>query len=233
MIPGVVEDILAAMLHPGPSASALEGTQPELRKQAFGKTTLDCVMLSRSVPKGEIAPLGLFPTYCLSDEGHIEAIYNFGSRSLVATRFGSFLDHVVTMEAAVFYGKAVLARGRVTSLKTYTPTATEFAPTPEMAATSSEVRVAGGVMQGNLISRVQPVYPSSARADRKSGTVVLSGTIGEDGRIVYLTPMMIPDVDLALAAIEAVRQWRYRPYTLNGEPTRVSTTITVNFNLGH
>jgi periplasmic protein TonB len=86
------------------------------------------------------------------------------------------------------------------------------------------------MMEGNLIHRVQPVYPPLARQARIQGTVVLRAIISRDGRIENLQvvsghPMLAP------AAIEAVRQWRYQPYILNDQPVEVETQITVNFSL--
>src|SRR5271167_4006015 len=98
------------------------------------------------------------------------------------------------------------------------------------AATPQRVRVSQGVSQGLLIHRVQPQYPPLARQARVQGTVVLQAVIGKDGTIQNLHvvsghPMLIQ------AAMDAVKQWRYRPYLLNGEPVLVETTINVNFEL--
>ncbi|HEX6905360.1 MAG TPA: TonB family protein [Terriglobales bacterium] len=97
-------------------------------------------------------------------------------------------------------------------------------------ATPQRVRVSQGVSQGLLIHRVQPMYPPLARQARIQGTVVLQAEISKDGTIENLRlisghPMLAP------SAIEAVRQWRYKPYFLNGEPVAVETQITVNFTL--
>jgi protein TonB len=86
------------------------------------------------------------------------------------------------------------------------------------------------MMEGNLIRRVQPTYPSPARSARIQGQVVLSATISKVGTIENLRvlaghPMLVG------AAIDAVKQWRYRPYILNNEPVEVETQITVNFSL--
>ncbi|MBS1852225.1 MAG: energy transducer TonB [Acidobacteria bacterium] len=86
------------------------------------------------------------------------------------------------------------------------------------------------MMEGNLIYRVQPVYPALARQARIQGEVVLFAVISREGVIERLQvlsghPMLVP------AALEAVRRWRYRPYVLNGEPIEVDTQVTVNFHL--
>jgi TonB family protein len=89
----------------------------------------------------------------------------------------------------------------------------------------------GGVKPGMIIEKVPPVYPASARAARISGTVVIQATIGKDGRVTDATVVSSPDDSLSQAALDAVRQWRYLPYTLNGEPVAVKTTINVSFGL--
>jgi periplasmic protein TonB len=97
-------------------------------------------------------------------------------------------------------------------------------------ATPQRVRVSSGVSAGLLIRRVQPNYPPLARQARIQGTVVLQAEISKDGTIQNLQlisghPMLAP------AAIEAVKQWRYKPYLLNGEPVAVDTQVQVNFTL--
>lgn len=91
-------------------------------------------------------------------------------------------------------------------------------------------RVSTGVMTGLLIRKIQPNYPPLAKQARIQGTVVLQAQISKEGTIENLQlisghPMLAP------AAIEAVKQWRYKPYLLNGEPVAVDTQVIVNFNL--
>jgi periplasmic protein TonB len=97
-------------------------------------------------------------------------------------------------------------------------------------ATPQKVRVSQGVAQGLLIHQVKPTYPALARQARIQGQVVLQATISKDGTIQNLH-MISGHPMLAPAAIDAVKQWRYKPYFLNGEPVEVETQITVNFTL--
>ena len=87
-------------------------------------------------------------------------------------------------------------------------------------------------MAGMLLTKFAPEYPKQARDNHISGVVVLHAIIGKDGHVRDLSPIRSPDKLLTNAAIEAVRQWIYKPYLLAGEPTEVETTITVNFNMG-
>ncbi|HZP16854.1 MAG TPA: energy transducer TonB [Terriglobales bacterium] len=86
------------------------------------------------------------------------------------------------------------------------------------------------MMQGSLIHRVEPRYPAIAVQTRTEGSVIIKAVISREGRIEQAEVMSGPAL-LAMAAMDAVRQWRYRPYVLNGEPVEVETEITVNFTL--
>jgi protein TonB len=84
--------------------------------------------------------------------------------------------------------------------------------------------------EGNLIRKVQPAYPPLARSARIQGIVELQAVISKQGAIKNLR-VLAGHPMLVSAAVEAVRQWRYRPYILNNEPVEVETQITVNFSL--
>jgi protein TonB len=92
------------------------------------------------------------------------------------------------------------------------------------------VRISQGVTRGMVISKTEPKYPKIALAARVTGVVLLKAVISKEGKIRELEvvsghPLLVP------AAIEAVKQWRYRPYLLNGEPVEVETNITVTFQI--
>ena len=96
----------------------------------------------------------------------------------------------------------------------------------------SRIRVGGDIEAPHLITKVQPVYPESARSAGVSGIVILHAIISKDGKPLSLRVMNSQiDPDLARSAVEAVSQWRYTPTLLNGEPIEVDTTIMVNFSL--
>jgi len=99
------------------------------------------------------------------------------------------------------------------------------------AAPVKKLIISSGVMAGMIVLKTQPVYPPIAKAARQSGTVVLQATISKTGAIENLHVISGPAM-LQQAAQDAVRQWRYRPYLLNGEPVEVETTVNVIFTLG-
>jgi protein TonB len=103
------------------------------------------------------------------------------------------------------------------------------AKTPDPAPVK-RVRLASRVVEANLIHDVPPQYPAAAGRARIEGTVVLMAVIGMDGTVKDVRVENGLPI-LAQAAIEAVKQWRYKPYMVDGEPVEVDSRITINFTL--
>lgn len=110
-------------------------------------------------------------------------------------------------------------------------TSTANAPEKPQVLGPGQLRIGGKVMQSKLITKVQPVYPPSAKADRIQGTVLLDAVISKEGVPGELTVLQSPSDDLSQASLEAVRQWRYSPVLLNGQPIEVVTEVRINFTL--
>jgi TonB family protein len=102
------------------------------------------------------------------------------------------------------------------------------APTPKPAPGS--LRISQGVSQGLVVRKVAPAYSSMALQLHKEGAVELMATISKDGSVTGVK-VLSGDLMLANSAVEAVKQWKYRPYLLNGEPVEIQTQITVNFKM--
>ena len=97
-------------------------------------------------------------------------------------------------------------------------------------ATVPELRapVSQGLAGGQLLRRVAPLYPAQARMARLEGRVILSAMVMEDGSVTDLR-LVHGDATLAKSAMDAVKQWRYTPYLLNGRPVKRETMVTVDF----
>lgn len=93
------------------------------------------------------------------------------------------------------------------------------------------IRISGNVQAAKLLHRVVPSYPREAKEARVEGTVRLSAIVGKDGDVVRLTLLMSPSAELARSAMEAVRQWKYQPTLLNGNPVEIETAVDVNYTL--
>jgi len=231
--PSILVDMVEQTAHPMPigDRNQPDNTIPELRKQKFGKVELDCIMLKQPLKNVAFPPLGLFPTYCLDPgKDSLRISTELGSVTIVRNRTGRFQGQSVPVDLSAESDGILAATAHLTSLSSFTPTDADFAPGPDLESESHRLaRVSGGVMAGLILNKVQPIYPEKSKQDRTTGSVVLKAVIGRDGRIRSLHIISTPDAALAMASIAAVRRWTYKPYLLNGVPTEVDTTVTVNF----
>jgi len=105
------------------------------------------------------------------------------------------------------------------------------APPPPPPKGPSRIKLGGQVQAAKVVAQPQPAYPALARQARIQGNVVLHAIIDKDGRVGQLEVVSGHPL-LVQAALDAVKQWRYQPTQLNGDPVEVDTTITVTFVLG-
>jgi TonB family C-terminal domain len=105
-----------------------------------------------------------------------------------------------------------------------------FAAAQDNPSPKPHLRVSSGVAEGLIKHKVNPKYPREAREQGIEGDVILRATIDTKGNITNLKVSQ-GDPILAAAAIDAVKDWKYRPYVLNGEPVDVDTTIKIQFHL--
>jgi TonB family protein len=137
----------------------------------------------------------------------------------------SFLDDKPTSKCVVSMDDSANSRGIITGALSSKPGMSE-----SISGLPMRVRVSQGVATGLLVTRVQPQYPDDARQGRIQGQVVLRTLIDKNGDVDGLT-LVSGHPLLAPAAIEAVKQWKYKPYLLNGQPMGVETQVTVAFQL--
>lgn len=123
------------------------------------------------------------------------------------------------------------ADGALTALGTGTTAHGPLVRVASAKAPRGPVRISSGVSSGMLLTPIRPAYPAIARVAHVEGTVVVEATISSAGVIEDLRVVSGPAM-LQQAAIEAIRAARYQPYRLNGVPTAVQTTISINFRLG-
>ncbi len=101
----------------------------------------------------------------------------------------------------------------------------------EQSSDQKVIRVRGTIANANLVKKVQPIYPTSAKQAHIQGTVTMDVKISKEGVPYDVQVVSSPSDDLAQSAVEAVQQWRYRPTLLNGEPVAIVTEVIVNYTL--
>jgi len=188
------------------------------KKNGYTFTILDCDESHyRIVAEPEAQGYDL-RAYCADESGTLRSSSDGKGATCVAG--GEVVEDKSPFEAT----RGVLAPGTSGSGATSSGAASVAAPPGE------RVRIAQGVSSGLLVTKVQPVYPPVARQARIQGSVVMKAVISQTGDVVSLElvsghPMLAP------AAMEAVKQWKYKPFLLNGNAVNVETQVTVNFAL--
>ena len=138
--------------------------------------------------------------------------------------FGCVRKSLFTVFAALSLNGLALGQTQDQASPTQPPSSQAQPDSPE------HVRVQVGVTRGMLVKKVPPKYPKKARKNHIEGTVVLHAKISKEGDVADLS-VISGDPMLTQAALDAVKQWKYRPYLLGGKPVEVVTQITVNFQL--
>jgi periplasmic protein TonB len=157
----------------------------------------------------------------------------FHAPALVVNQ-SAFVFHPNTRDAAMSGGTQAPTIGSVigpglsdSSMSSIGSGPSLFIPRPPVVSPPPRV---SRMMEGNLVHRVDPPYPRIAQTAGVQGVVAIKAIISRDGTIERAELLSGPGL-LTNAAMQAVRQWKYRPYYLNGEPVEVETQITVNFVL--
>jgi TonB family protein len=231
--PSLLELVLKQVSHPMPNEQDIEESKPDLRTETLGKIPMDCIMLAQEIKTVAYPPLGLFPTYCFDrDKDSLRVSYDFGSQLTARNRIGVFQGRSVVIDQMTNLDSTTAITAHVETLESMPLNEGMFAPSADLEKVNpNPVRVASGVVPGLRLTNVAPVYPAKSKANHTTGSVILRARIGRDGRIHSLKIISTPDADLAIASLAAVRQWTYKPYLVNGEPSEVDTQITVNFNI--
>jgi TonB family protein len=174
------------------------------------------------------------PTYCLetSDLSFRSTTYTNSQYEVDRSNLQRFQGVFVPGDIAISSKGKPILKAHLDLIETMNPVDDALlVPPPDAVSAPLVVNISGGVSQAMLLQKVAPSYPEEAKAAGIKGTVVLQARIGKDGRISDLK-VISGAPELQEASIEAVRQWVYRPYLLNGELVEVNTTINVVFMLG-
>jgi TonB family protein len=187
------------------------------------------------------APAGTL--YCIDADMQVPLLRTYGGRKLQYGNHREFRGKMLPTTFRIYVNDDLMMEGKLAwkevgdDSMTWDPPANaearDFRPCTSSAESVQRVRISSGVSAMHLIENVPPRYPASAKADRVTGKVILQAIIGPDGRINNLAGVSAPRRDLLDAAIDAVRQWKYMPYFLCGEPVEVQTQIEIAFSLSY
>jgi protein TonB len=213
-----------------PISQSLEQADFILKPTKMGDIQLNC--LNRKNASGN--PSGV--TYCLDVQLPVlrGTAAPEGLERTARNGYVSFQGHYIAQDLQILYSSKESLTAHLDSIESLT-TIDEavFAPPSNAiprSITSGVKIVTGATSVGFLIKKVDPIYPQSALIYHASGTVVIQTTIGKDGHTHDLHAISGPS-ELQQAALDAVKQWVYRPYLLNNEPVEVQTTVSIVFDI--
>ena len=230
--PELLADLLQQVTQPLPAAFSVQHSRINLQKSRIGAVDLDCITLGNDPVRGLQTPLGLFPAYCFDDgSANLRISYSDGTRVVIRNHVTRFQNKAVAQDIAIKDHGVMVLRGRVVQLATYTPQAGDFASSPAQQITDDPIQVSAAEMAELGLRNTFPDYPRIALEDHRIGVVIVRALIGKDGRVHSATLLYSPDHRLTEASLNAVRQWTYRPFKLNGQVRDVETTLTFTFNL--
>ena len=206
------------LTEPLPAPSDFEIQSFTAKKTQIGSSSFNCI---HHDPGG--------PTYCFGLQQPILRISSIGLDQTLRNRILGFQNRFVPGDLTLVHSGRTVLSLHIESIELLSPEAS-LTPPPDARVVPHVVNISGNIAEGMLLYRVAPEYPLAAHRAHIAGTVALQGVISKDGKIRDLKALSGPE-GLQGAAMQAVWQWRYKPYLLNGQPVEVKTTINVIFSL--
>jgi TonB family protein len=196
-------------------------------KEVLGTASLDCISFIYRNTDGQIPG----ERFCFLPDQNIPTVSTRAdSLDIYRDKTGIFQQRQVAIDQIVRGGSTLRAKSHLTALTARPMPDGVFATTGMVEESRPMDEITAGVVAGSILSKRNPEYPPLAKASHLSGTVVLHAIIREDGHIDSLEVLSTPNSAFSDSALAAVREWTYKPFLLNGNPTKVETTIRVNFN---
>jgi TonB family protein len=223
------------LFSPLPSKEAIDPSKFHLIRNdlKLGGTRFQCV--SEAPLKGD-EPLDfrMSPTKCF-DPALPVLRFQFDSQGFVTTNyenFAKFQGKYLARTIQILGGDQKLFSAVVDSTNPLDPTDPALVPTKDAIFEPDSLHATGSLEVGTLTKQLPPVYPPMAKSQRLQGSVLIDTTIDVDGKIKEPCVLFSPSPILSAASLDAISQWRYKPYLQNGIPTEVETLIVVVFTLG-
>jgi TonB family protein len=213
----------------------------ELKMVQVGQANLACVSaaLQWEVDGKLQAPASAVPqNYCFDPSTLALRIAYSQSITSEFSQIVKTQGHYLAKQVAVLVGKQKVFSISVETIDGLNSSDIALSPPADAALSRSAAgqpipgESADGVAIGSLVKKTQPVYPMVAKMAREQGVVVIGAVIGTDGRVRDLEVLAAPSKLLADSAVNAVKQWQYRPYLLNGVAVEVETVVDVTYSLG-
>ncbi|HWG20341.1 MAG TPA: energy transducer TonB [Terracidiphilus sp.] len=226
----------ASLVEPLPDPAQLKGFTLQRRTQSFGRAKMECVWLTYPVGPKVTTSGEFFPCACFEPSLPILRVYSIGSSSrVIYDHLVTFQGHYLARQVQIFFSGKLAAEMNldiVEGLKE-PPDSIIAPPSGALQIDLSKItfKEASRGRWPELLRKALPVYPEEAKSTRTQGTVKIKAIIGPDGHVGNLQAIDGPGV-LREPALDAVRQWIYRPFDVMGQPRAVEIEIRVIFSMG-
>jgi TonB family protein len=227
--PNLVTELRRQLISPMQSSEAIEQESFDLQQRELGAGKFSCLSMKDAMG------YSFGPIWCLDADKPILRVRALSQGVRIGfNRILSFQGRFIAGDLQFVQQDKLALTAHLESLESITAIDEALFDPPADAAPPKPrtITISANVMQGAIIFKTVPEYPPIAKAAHVSGTVVLQAVIGKDGKIENLHVINGPPM-LQQAALDAVKQWMYRPYLLNDEPVEVKTTVNVTFTLGN
>jgi TonB family protein len=220
------------MLSPFPTPKSMIGATIKVEKRSVGNVKLQCLHFTWPIPDASLAFAGSSPGFCLGDTAPILRVTIVGNwRQVLANGITLFQGHYIPRDLQVNEDRKPLLKVHIESLTNWTDGSLEDLPSDARAVTLP-ISLSSQQLNALNLWKVAPHYPQASKDLKTQGTVLFDARIGIDGTVQGLATVSSPSKALTEAAEAAVRQWRYNPQLLAGEPVEMLTQIHVIFSLG-
>lgn len=236
--PGFLEEMVRSILiEPIPSTIQIHDTKLRKSDQSFGSLRLQCIILEPKnalpVHVTDYPDSSRFVHYCLGQKEPVLRFYSQGTGAFdtLYNDIVLFQGHYLARDVQVTdEGKPLLAL-HLETLETLANVADLSPPSDAIGPITGKVKIDMAILQKFFVKRVFPQYPGNARLNHIQGEVVVKFTVGKNGQVISTGALSGPEI-LREAATSCVKQWKFRPFLVEGEPVEVECTTKVMFMLG-
>jgi TonB family protein len=214
------------LVEPFPTEKTIQTSEFSIKQIDSNGAKLSCLSLTPQAYPGY--------TYCVDGGQSMLRVSVCAAESIqiLHNRILRFQGHFIAGDLKVVHSGKVALTAHVESIELLAAVnEADFTPPADAVLEPRKVQIAGGVAGGMVLKKVAPDYPVTAKDMHVGGVVVLQAIISKEGHIRDLHVVSGPKL-FQQSALDAVRQWEYRPYLLNGKPVEVMTTINVVYTLG-
>jgi len=219
----LVHQMLQAIVRPFPSPVKRPAFIMDQFQQQEEGISQDCFALSSPSERSESTS-----SYCTDMENHISVMRGLGGYVILRKSFRKYHYHQIPMEVTISYGGLPAISANVVELDDV-PSAIDSRPVK--MTTRDTPMVSAQAMSGQQLKKIDPKYPKQAKKKHIEGIVLLTGVVTKQGNLTDIEIIASPDPLLGDSAVDAIRQWTYKPYLIDGQPAEVDTSIAVNYRL--